>query len=157
MFDFLSKKDKLELAFLESYARRELSLFGMDEHGPLTQKVIGLLLFIFKMRVDPISRDAIVNLAVKLIHFKPLTPCDHSQYKCDVSHIYGKPTGEMLQCSRCLNMFSNDGGKTWYDAYEKKESLIHSCEEKDCECKDKQKGFIKYSKRKVSKNELHKD
>jgi len=105
---------------LKNWAVNELKLAGFydedsDYKGMLGPAIEEILDVFCRQEHSGGSAGIVIEVLEKLLRWEPLTPCDHSDYN-DVSEMAGKP---LLQCRRCAYMFSEDGGKNWYDVREK--------------------------------------
>ena len=153
MLDMFNKKKALAKKFFLDYAKREIGLIGITPDNKIYDKIVKLVKTFYDQDFDPTVKPSIVYVLNQVLRCKPLTYCQHNEFRADVSAIYGGTEGSLLQCSRCLNMFSKDNGATWYDYYEKElaEDVAknHSCGA-DCQCgKHKKKsGFTKFGKEK---------
>ena len=141
--------------FFLDYAKREIGLVGMTPDNKVYGKVMKLVKTFYDQDFEPAIKPSIVHILSQVLRCKPLTECQHNDFRVDVSAVYGNESGRLLQCSRCLNMFSKDNGKTWYDYYAKDMDKDINCGA-DCQCgKHKKKtGFTKYGKLEGKRDDL---
>ena len=112
-----------------AHAKRELELAGLltedgDFYGGMTGKAVLELVKVFaRQGHSGMSAGIVVDIFSRVAMFETLTDNDHSLHH-DISEYY--PTdgehadkGPHLQDIRDSKWFSNDGGETWYNVYDK--------------------------------------
>lgn len=106
---------------LKTHAEFEMRRAGLydkdaDYGGMIPAAVMELIEAHARQGHSGMSHYLVMDIFKKLVNFKPLTPItsDPEEWH-DVSE-YGGPTGKPIhQSSRSSSLFSNDGGKTYYD------------------------------------------
>lgn len=103
---------------LKEYAENELKRAGLfdkdsDYNGQLANATVELIEVFEKQGHSGASGAMTLGLFEKLARFQPLTPLTSNPEEwTDISEASGEP---MWQSKRNPSVFSNDGGKTWYD------------------------------------------
>ena len=108
---------------LVEYAQEELQRAGWfdkdsDYAGIVGPAVIEMMKQFAEEGHSGYSAHLVLHIFERLASFKPLTPLDNpmenSEFHC-VSQYSGTPPMTTLQSTRKSSVFSDDGGKTWYD------------------------------------------
>jgi hypothetical protein len=107
---------------MKDWAVNELRLAGLfdkdsDYEGMIGKAVAELFETFTKQGHSGMSAMMASEIFHKLVNGETLTECDHSDF-IDTSIYTGEP-GKLFQCKRCMNFFSNDGGRSWYDVRKK--------------------------------------
>jgi len=100
---------------LIEHAKRELKIAGLldkdsDYNGGIGKAVLELIKTLAKQGHSGASANLTVETFYALARFKPLTPITSDPK--DWAYI---ENGNVWQNIRSSNLFSKDGGKTWYD------------------------------------------
>lgn len=116
---------------LVTYAQDELQRAGWfdedsDYVGMVGPAVIEMMEQFAKEGHSGYSAHLVLHIFERLASFRPLTPLedprDKNEFHC-VSECSGTPPLTTLQSLRVSSVFSEDGGKTWYDI-DKKRTLL---------------------------------
>ncbi len=108
---------------LVKHAEKELKLAGLmdkdsDYNGELGKSVLKLVKEFSKQGHSGMSAAMTVDILQRLLRYETLTPLKNpietGEY-IDVSSYSDEKPGTMLQSTRNFSVFSNDGGKRWYD------------------------------------------
>ena len=108
---------------LVGYAQDELQRAGWfdkdsDYAGMVGPAVIEMMKQFAEEGHSGYSAHLVLHIFERLASYRPLTPLDNpmekSEYHC-VSYASGTPPMTTLQSVRRSSVFSEDGGKTWYD------------------------------------------
>lgn len=117
----------VRIAGLANHAKFELELAGLfdkdsDYNGMVGKAVMELMKLFAKQGHSGFSANWVLDLFNRLGHFKTLTPItDCPSEWNDVSNLGGgKGSPKMWQCTRNPALFSENGGKTYYDVDDKK-------------------------------------
>jgi len=114
-----------ELRTLVEHTKDELERAGLfdedsDYGGMLADSVLAIMKVFAKQGHSGFSAQMCRELFHRLSNFETLTPItsDPEEWQ-DISEIAGGEKGQMWQNKRNPAIFSDDGGKTWYDVNEK--------------------------------------
>ena len=108
---------------LYQHAKHELELAGLfdkdsDYNGELGNAVLELIKVFCLQGHSGYSATIVLELFITLAKFKILNPENFIptvEESVDISEYSGKPAGTIFQSSKLSSVFSNDGGKNWYD------------------------------------------
>ena len=111
---------------LIDYATKEVTLSGMldedsDYSGMAGKAVLDLVKVFAKQGHSGFSAELVLTFFERVARFRPITPITSNPDDwMDVSSYSGKDSPPLWQCQRDYRMFSNDGGKTWWNVDEVK-------------------------------------
>ncbi len=114
------------IAGLVDHAKKELDLAGLfdkdSDYGGMVGKAVMELCKCFAGQGHSgFSAGMVLDLFRRLGKYDPLTPItDASDQWEDVSESGGKGSPKMWQCKRNPSLFSENGGKSYYDVNDKK-------------------------------------
>lgn len=114
------------IAGLVDHAKKELELAGLfdkdsDYDGMIGKAVMELCKCFAGQGHSGFSANWVLDLFSRLGKYEPLTPItDNPKDWTDVSNLGGKDSPEMWQSKRNPSLFSENGGKTYYDVDDKK-------------------------------------
>jgi len=122
-----------EKSNLYQHAKRELTFAGLlskdsDYNGMLGEAALDLIEVFARQGHSGCSAGLTIQLFKELASFKNLTPITNNPDEwMDVAEAYnGKEA--VWQNRRCSSLFSNNGGKTYYDIDDKKREIKLSAE-----------------------------
>ena len=120
------------IAGLADHAKKELQLAGLfnkdsDYDGMIGKAVMELCKCFAGQGHSGFSANWVLDLFRRLGKYEPLTPITDSpdQWQ-DVSEMGGGSKKKMWQCRRDPKLFSEDGGKSYYDVNDKKRKKTRS-------------------------------
>ena len=107
---------------LHDHAKKEISLAGLfdkdsDYGGMIGEAVMELIDTFAKQGHSGFSAQLTLAVFNKVADFKPLSPITNDPDEWNDVSEYGSDN-TMWQNNQSPNLFSNDGGKTWWDVDE---------------------------------------
>ena len=120
------------IAGLIDHAKRELDLAGLfdkdsDYDGMIGKAVMELCKCFADQGHSGFSANWVLDLFRRLGKYEPLTPItDDPKDWNDISEMSGRGSPKMWQCKRNPSLFSENGGKSYYDVKDKKRKKTQS-------------------------------
>ena len=125
-YTIASKIRSVIIAGLVEHAKKELELAGLfdkdsDYEGMVGKAVMDLMKCFSNQGHSGFSASMVMDIFGRLGKYKTLSPVtDDPDDWQDVSDFGGGEKKKMWQCKRCPSLFSENGGKTYYDVNDKK-------------------------------------